>query len=95
MKERSLVWVVISTSKILKFFDLKSTKSKEINGLSYAIEQNGHSPKIQFEHNAAVTTLLKNGVPLFINKVDAKNEAVALGLTGFKYLKLSPNKVEV
>ncbi|GHG07905.1 hypothetical protein [Thalassotalea marina] len=88
------MWAIISTSKNLKFFDLKGTTAKEIEGLSYFVKHKGNVPEIPFEHNFAVTTLIEHGVPLFINKADARSEAVALNLTGFKYLKLTPTIIK-
>ena len=52
-------------------------------------------PEIKFDHNFAVSKLLENGFPLFINKVDARKEAVSANLTGFKYLKLNPTSIKI
>ena len=89
------MWALISTSSNLKFFDLKSKESKEIEGLNYFIKQKGYAPEVLFDHDTAVKTLLKNGVPLFSKKEEAKKEAVALNLAGFKYLKLTPNYIQI
>lgn len=90
------MWAVISISRQLKFYDLKNNdQGIEIDGLSYFIEQKGWAPEIKFDHNFAVSKLLLSDVPLFISKSDARKEAVKVGLTGFKYLKLSPSIIKL
>lgn len=89
------MWVIISTSALLKFFDLKSDSAIEVEYLEYFIKEKGHVPEIKFDHDFAVSELLKIGVPLFINKKDARKKAVSAGLTGFKYLQLTPTIIKI
>ncbi|QUM85971.1 hypothetical protein [Moritella sp. 28] len=92
----NIMWVIISQSRQLKFYGLtNSEQAIEIDGISYFIEKKGYSPEIKFDHNFAVEKLLLSGVPLFITKSDARKEAVKLGLTGFKYLNLSPSIIKL
>ncbi|SGZ04064.1 hypothetical protein [Moritella viscosa] len=88
------MWVIISTSDQLKFYDLKNNEGIIIDGLYYFIKTRGHVPEIKFDHNKAVSTLLKWGIPLFMKKTDARKEAVNAKLTGFKYLKLNPSIIK-
>ncbi len=89
------MWLLISTTTLLKFFDLKGDVAVEVDGLNYFIKEKGHVPEIKFDHNFAVSKLLENGFPIFVNKADARKEAVLAGLTGFKYLKLSPSIIKI
>jgi hypothetical protein len=89
------MWALISTSTLLKFFDLKSSSAIEVEELMYFIKEKGHVPEIKFDQNVAVSKLLKNGFPLFINKADARKKAVKAGLTGFKYLQLNPTIIKI
>jgi len=89
------MWVIISTSTLLKFFDLKDKVAIEINGLSYFFKEKGHVAEIKFNHNFAVSKLLEKGFSLFISKADARKEAVSAGLTGFMYLQLSPSIIKL
>jgi hypothetical protein len=89
------MWVIISTSTILKFFNLKDDVAVEVDGLNYFIKEKGYVPEIKFDHNFAVSQLLEYGFPLFINKADARKEAVSANLTGFKYLQLHPSIIKI
>jgi hypothetical protein len=89
------MWLLISTTTLLKFFDLKSDVAIEVDELNYFIKEKGHVPEIKFDHDFAVSKLLKNGFPLFVNKADARKEAVLAKLTGFKYLKLDPSIIKI
>jgi hypothetical protein len=89
------MWLLISTTTLLKFFDLKSDVAIEVDELNYFIKEKGHVPEIKFDHDFAVSKLLKNGFPLFVNKADARKEAVLAKLTGFKYLKLAPSIIKI
>ncbi len=79
------MWLLISTTTLLKFFDLKSDVAVEVDGLNYFIKEKGYVPEIKFDHNIAASKLLKNGFPMFVNKTDARKAAVLAKLTGFKY----------
>tara|TARA_R110001583_G_scaffold43765_1_gene139100 strand:+ start:1139 stop:1411 length:273 start_codon:yes stop_codon:yes gene_type:complete len=89
------MWVIIGTNTLLKFYNLKGDTAVEVDGLNYFIKERGHVPEIKFDHNFAVSKLLENGFPLFINKADARKEAVFTGLTGFKYLQLNPSILKI
>lgn len=89
------MWLLISTSTLLKFFDLKSDVAVEVDGLNYFIEAKNHVPEIKFDHNFAVSKLLESDFPIFVNKADARKSAVLARLTGFKYLKLSPSIIKI
>lgn len=89
------MWVIISTSTLLKFFDLNGNVAVEVDGLNYFIKEKGHVPEIQFDNNLTVSKLLEKGFPLFVNKADARKEAVFAGLTGFKYLQLTPSIIKI
>jgi hypothetical protein len=89
------MWLLISTSTLLKFYNLKGDMAIEVAGLNYFIKEKGHVPEIKFDHNFAVSKLLENGFPLFVNKTDARKEAVLAGLTGSKYLMLTPSVIKI
>jgi len=89
------MWVVISTSKELQFFDLHSDEARPVDGLTYFIEAQGHIPQIRFDHDEAVSKLLQAGIPLFVSKADARKKVTTLKSTGFKYLKLTPSIVRL
>jgi len=89
------MWLLISTTTALKFFDLKGNVAVEVDGLNYFIKEKGHVPEIKFDNNAAISKLLENGFPIFVNKADARKAAVLARLTGFKYLKLSPSIIKI
>ena len=38
------MWVIISTSSLLKFFDLNGDVAAEVDGLNYFIKEKGHVP---------------------------------------------------
>jgi hypothetical protein len=49
------MWVVISISRQLKFYDLKNNdQGIEIDDINYFIEQKGRVPEIKFDQNFAV-----------------------------------------
>jgi len=90
------MWAVISISRQLKFYDLKNNdQGIVIDDINYFIEQKGRAPEIKFDQNFAVKKLLLSGIPLFMSKSDARKEAVKAGLTGFKYLKLTPSIIKL
>jgi hypothetical protein len=84
------MWVIISTSNDLKFYCFKRKEFIQHFNLNYRID-NGYTVTNEIDnHNFVVKQLIAMGYPIFINKKEARKQAVFEKLTGFKYLKLSP-----
>ncbi|WP_392352431.1 hypothetical protein [Pseudoalteromonas rhizosphaerae] len=100
------MWAVIKVDKVLKFYnfqteqyevvsDIKFAHADElesIDGISMAF---GGFTKIVLEHERCVKTLLKAGFPLFMKKIDAREAAKAVSLTGYTYIQFEVSKLQL
>ncbi len=78
------MWAIISNHKDLRFFSYGSLSAKAIEGVGYEQCQKDGS------HEQIARELLISGIPLFIKKSDARDKALEWGLTGYKYIEISP-----
>jgi hypothetical protein len=58
--------------------------------LQYTLNNYGNVCDLD-NHDVVVGKLISLGIPVFVNKKDARQHAVNEKLTGFKYLKLTPS----
>ena len=100
------MWTVIKVGSSLKFYDFKAGQYTAIGNLRYAeideltningvsFTHDGVSNQI-LDHDKCVSELLNFGIPLFIKKSDAAKAATSINLTGYKYFKLEPTKIQL
>ena len=84
------MWAIISTSNSLKFYCFKTKEFNQFVDLNFTQNELGQFTGQIAEDNFAVGRLLSMGIPVFVNKKDARDQVLSERLTGFKYLKLSP-----
>lgn len=88
------MWVIVSTTNNLKFYDFKTEAFVSINGIEYMRSHHGLT-RIVDDHDLVVKNLIKMGFPIFTYKKDARKILVAKGLTGVKYLELKPTVLAI
>lgn len=89
------MWVIISTAKELKFYNIKNKEFCKYEDLYYLTSEYGYLTDEIENHNFVVSKLLSLGFSIYVNKKDARIEAVNEKLTGFKYLQLNPSVLKL
>lgn len=89
------MWAIISTANELKFYSFKNKEFYKYEDLYYSTNEFGCQTGEINNHNFVVSRLLNLGIPIYINKKEARVEAVNAELTGFKYLQLNPTILKI
>ncbi len=89
------MWAIVSTSNKLKFYSFEAKEFITIDGLDYLSNEFTYQYTEIEKHNFVVSQLLSQGLPIYINKSDARVKATSVNLTGYKYLQLNPTILKI